>query len=158
MQRRALKKKKKEEKGAAKAKAKTAKAKAKDTTKSEVEAAGNKKVEAKRKTKNKNDKQEKKKDEAEEGNEEKKEKTKRKRSSSPACFARRKCPNTKWGKMKWQALKRVFKEDIRPKLTKYSSHEDTCKYSKGCNICKDSSQTNQGVQDKGHLTDKLLMF
>ena len=52
-------------------------------------------------------------------------KKKRQRSSTPATFARRKCPSTEFGKAKWHALKRAFTDLIRPQLTTYSAHEDT---------------------------------
>ena len=49
----------------------------------------------------------------------------RPRSSSPATFARRKCPSTEFGKAKWHALKRAFTDLIRPRLTIFRAHEDT---------------------------------
>ena len=41
------------------------------------------------------------------------------------CFARRRCPTTEAGKLKWITLKQVFQEQIKPKLTAFSTHEDS---------------------------------
>ena len=42
----------------------------------------------------------------------------------PSTFARRVEPNTELGKMKWNNLKEVFNEIIKPKLVTYSVQED----------------------------------
>ena len=44
-------------------------------------------------------------------------------NGGPATFARRKCPETSYGKAKWEALKSVFLDIIKPKLQHYSAHE-----------------------------------
>ena len=44
-------------------------------------------------------------------------------NGGPATFARRKCPETSYGKAKWEALKAVFLDIIKPKLVHYSAHE-----------------------------------
>ncbi|CAK9106712.1 Cyclin-related protein [Durusdinium trenchii] len=54
-------------------------------------------------------------------------KVQRKRSSttsSPTTFARRKCPATSFGKLKWEVLRKVFGEGIKPHLQAYSAHEE----------------------------------
>ena len=97
---------------------------------------------ARRKKRAKNHKKDQKKDQEKEQKEEQKEaktktkepseakdagvpKKKRVRASSPATFARRVCPKTEWGQLKWHALKRVFVDLIKPRLTTYSVHEDS---------------------------------
>ena len=44
--------------------------------------------------------------------------------TSPACFARRKCPSSTNGKAKWMALRDAFEGRIKPHLKTYSAHED----------------------------------
>ena len=51
--------------------------------------------------------------------------SKRQRAAVPVCFAKRKCPSTEWGKLKWETLRKVFEESIKPHLTTYSAHEES---------------------------------
>ena len=95
------------------AKAKT-KAKAKAKAKVQVEKGGGAKETKENKEKETDEQQE----TPKETNPAKRQKT------ETLCFARRRCPTTEAGKLKWNTLKKVFQEQIKPKLTKFSSHED----------------------------------
>ena len=52
-------------------------------------------------------------------------KPKRQRSAVAATFARRACPKSVNGKMKWEALRRAFETYIKSELKAYSAHEDS---------------------------------
>ena len=102
----------------AKAKAQAAKAqtkaKAKAKAKVQVEKGGGAKKTKENKEKETDEQQE----TPKETNPAKRQKT------ETLCFAKRRCPTTEAGKLKWNTLRKVFQEQIKPKLTKYSSHED----------------------------------
>ena len=50
---------------------------------------------------------------------------KKTKDSPPACFARRRCPTTERSKLKWFTLRGIFETDIKPHVTKFSTHEET---------------------------------